>query len=359
MSRPIEVIIDLAALRHNFAHIRTLVKRSQIMAIIKADAYGHGLIKIAQTLDQADAFGVACLEEGQQLRQAGIKQRIILLEAPYSAEELFEITDLALDIVIHDSSQIEMLERSKLSKSINIWLKLDTGMHRLGFIPESASLALSRLQRISYIQEICLMTHLACANNPDNPITQQQMDRFNHFSHALNMQKTIANSAAVINYPQTHVEWVRPGIMLYGVSPFSDKNGLTHGLRPVMTLTSRLIAVKQIKAGEAVGYGADWHCPQDMHIGIIAAGYGDGYPRQVAYGTPVLVNNKRVPLIGKVSMGMLTVDLREQPHAKVGDVVTLWGKGLAVEEIANCANTIPYALLSNVQKRLKLTYVED
>ncbi|MFT5425402.1 MAG: alanine racemase [Gammaproteobacteria bacterium] len=362
MSRPAEVVINLSALRHNFSRIRTLAPNSKIMAIVKADAYGHGLARIAQTLEDADAFGVACLEEARELREANIKQRIILLEGPYSAEELTEISDSGLDIVVHDISQVEMLEQTKIKNSISIWLKLDTGMHRLGFLPEFTSQVFARLQASPYVKEIRLMTHLASANDRENSMTSEQIQCFSEVIESMTtdskLEKTIANSAGLLAFPEAHVDWVRPGIMLYGVSPFTDSHGPQEKLKPVMTLQSKLITVKKLKAGEPVGYGATWRCPEDMSVGVVAAGYGDGYPRHAPSGTPVLVNGKRVELIGRASMDMLTVDLRTQENAKTGDPVILWGEGLPVEEVANHAQTIPYEVLCGVHKRLKFNYGE-
>lgn len=358
MSRPAEVVINLSALRHNFSRIRLLAPDSQIMAIVKADAYGHGIVRVAQALEDADAFGVACLEEARQLREVNIRQRIILLEGPYSDEELVEIFALKLDVVVHDISQVEMLEQSNLNKSLSVWMKLDTGMHRLGFLPEITKEIHSRLERSSCVKEIRLMTHLANANDRQSPMTFEQIHCFGQFVEGLDLEKTIANSAGIIAFSKAHVDWVRPGIMLYGVSPFFDSYGSEEGLRPVMTLQSKLITVKQLKIGESVGYGATWRCPEDMPVGIVAIGYGDGYPRHAKSGTPVLVNGKRVGLIGRASMDMLTVDLRAQPQAKIGDQVILWGKGLPVEEVANHAETIPYEVLCGVHKRLEFIYGE-
>lgn len=358
MSRPAKVVINLSALHHNFSYVRTLAPDSRVMAIVKADAYGHGLVRIAQSLKQADAFGVACLEEARELRQAEIQQRIILLEGPYSGEELTEISQLGLDMVVHDLSQVEMLEQTQLNKPVCIWLKLDTGMHRLGFSPDLASEVLARLEQSVGVKEIRLMTHLASANNREDPMTSEQMQCFSQFNKNMSLEKTIANSAGILAFPDAHVDWVRPGIMLYGVSPFSDSNGPQEGLQPVMTLQSKLITVKALKAGDPVGYGATWRCPEDMSVGVVAAGYGDGYSRHAESGTPVLVNGKRVELIGRASMDMLTVDLRSQPQAKTGDPVVLWGEGLPVEEVANHAGTIPYELLCAVHKRLKFGYGE-
>lgn len=358
MSRPAEVIIDLAALAYNFAHIRALAPDSSVMAIVKADAYGHGIVPIAESLATAEAFGVACLEEARQLRQAGIRQDITLLEGPYAVKELAEISALGLDIVVHDIVQLKMLEQIHLSKPVGVWLKLDTGMHRLGFPPEAASQILTRLQRLDNIKDIRLMTHLANACDRNSDMTSEQLRYFGDFSAGLNLQKTIANSAAIMAFPETHVDWVRPGIMLYGVSPFNDHDGLHTGLRPVMTLKSELITVKELRSGSTVGYGAAWRCPEDMLIGVIAVGYGDGYPRHARSGTPVLVNNSRVELIGHVSMDMLAVDLRSQPDAKIGDSAILWGQDLPVEEVARHAETIPYELLCGVNQRLNFHYSE-
>ena len=358
MSRPAKVVISLSALRHNYSRICTLAPDSKIMAIVKADAYGHGIAHIAQSLEDANAFGVACLEEARELRQANIKQRINLLEGPYAGEELSEISELGLDIVVHDISQVEMLEQSQLIKPVDVWLKIDTGMHRLGFLPQLVNVVISRLQQTNSVKDIRLMTHLASANDRDNPMTLEQIQCFNQVTENQDIEKTIANSAGIMAFPDAHVDWVRPGIMLYGVSPFSDSQGPQQGLKPVMTLESRLITVKQLKAGEPVGYGATWRCPENMLVGVVAAGYGDGYPRHAKSGTPVLVNGKRVELIGRASMDMLTVDLRSQAHAKTGDPVVLWGEGLAVEEIANHADTIPYEVLCAVHKRLEFSYGE-
>ena len=358
MSRPAKVVISLSALRHNFNRIRTLAPDTRIMAIVKADAYGHGLSHTAQCLEHADAFGVACLEEAGELRQAKIKQRIILLEGPYSGEELAEISQLGLDIVVHDLSQIEMLEQNQLNKPVCVWLKVDTGMHRLGFSPDLVNQVLARLEQSACVQNVRLMTHLASANNREDPMTREQMQCFSQLSEYMSHEKTIANSAGILAFSEAHVDWVRPGIMLYGVSPFSDSNGPQEGLQPVMMLQSKLITVRALKAGEPVGYGATWRCPEDMSVGVVAAGYGDGYPRHAESGTPVLVNGKRVELIGRASMDMLTVDLRSQPQAKTGAPVVLWGEGLPVEEIANHAGTIPYEVLCAVHKRLKFEYGE-
>jgi alanine racemase len=354
MTRPARVVINLKALRHNLARVRELAPNSSVMAIIKADAYGHGITRVAKVLSDADAFGVACLEEARQIRVAGITQPVILLEGPYAAVELNEIVELDLQVVIHDLSQVDMLESVSLSKPVTVWLKIDSGMHRLGFLPELFPEVWQRLRKCKSVAEnIRLMTHLASANERQNPMTAAQLACFHDLCRDIAAPHTIANSAGILAFPETHADWVRPGLMLYGVSPLVDSHGLEEGLQPVMTLESQLIAVKKLRASDPVGYGATWHCPEDMPVGIVAAGYGDGYPRHAPSGTPVLVNGKRVSLIGRASMDMLIVDLRNQPDARAGDPVVLWGEGLPVEEIANHAGTIPYELLCGVHKRLR------
>tara|TARA_B100000953_G_scaffold300097_1_gene302921 strand:- start:244 stop:1323 length:1080 start_codon:yes stop_codon:yes gene_type:complete len=354
MTRPSRIVIDIKALEHNFLRIKELAPNSKVMAIVKADAYGHGIVRVAKTLNNADAFGVACLEEAEQLRQSSIKTPIVLLEGPYKPDDLPLIIKFKLDMVIHNEYQIQLLEKTKIEGSINAWLKIDTGMHRLGFPIEKADAILNRLLLCKNINSRpILMTHLATANEKKNNLTQQQLEAFKKISKIIDGEKTVANSAALINFPEAHFDWVRPGLMLYGVSPLTDSFGHNHGLRSVMTLESEIISIQYLSKNEPVGYGATWRCPEDMPVGIIAAGYGDGFPRHAKSGTPILVNNVRCPLIGRASMDMLTIDLRNQPNAKIGDRVVLWGDSLPIEEVALHADTIPYELLCGVHKRLK------
>lgn len=354
MTRPSRVVIDKQALKHNFQRVKELAPNSKIMAIIKADAYGHGLVRVAQTLIDVDAFGVACLEEAEQLRTAGISNSIVLLEGPHKEIDIPRIAQLGLDVVIHNETQIEMLEQVKLDEQLKVWLKIDTGMHRLGFPFNKASEILKRVSSCSNLNETpILMTHFATANEQDNPLTQNQLKNFNQLCEGLDFEQTMANSAAVINFPETHVDWIRPGLMLYGVSPLKEGKANDHGLKPVMTLESELISIQHLSKGDYVGYGATWSCPEDMPIGIVAAGYGDGFPRHAKSGTPILVNDVRCTLIGRASMDMLTVDLRNQPDAQIGDRVVLWGESLPIEEIAQYADTIPYELMCGVHKRLE------
>ena len=354
MTRPARVVIDITALSHNFSRIRKLVPKQKIMAIVKAEAYGHGLVRVARILDRADAFGVASLDEAMRVRDAGITRPIVLLEGPHQADEMPEIQRLGLDIVVHHETQATMLEKANTDKPISVWIKIDTGMHRLGFAPEQFAAVWQRLQGCATVDHpIRLMTHLAAASEPDNPLTGAQLSCFRDICANIPSETSIANSAAILQWPESHADWVRPGLMLYGVSPFAGHIGEDHGLRPVMTLQSELISVQHVGAGEPVGYGASWHCPEDMPVGIVAAGYGDGFPRHAKSGTPVLVNGKRVDLVGRASMDMLTVDLRNQADAKVGDPVVLWGEGLPIEMVAQGADTIPYELLCGVHKRLE------
>lgn len=353
MTRPSRVIIDKSALKHNLQLVKKLTHNSKIMAIVKADAYGHGLVRVAKTLQDADAFGVSCLEEAEKLREANILLPIVLLEGPHEIIELSRIQELDLDVIIHSSNQISMLEHTNSKKKIQIWLKIDTGMHRLGLSPFEFKEAMKRLEACSNVKNgINIMTHLATANEINHPLVTQQFNIFINLCKNIELKKTIANSAAIINSSKFHLDWVRPGLMLYGVSPIKGETAIKYGLKSVMTLESELISVKNLNKGDSIGYGATWCCPKNMPIGIIAVGYGDGFPRHAKTGTPVLVNGVRCSLIGRASMDMLTVDLSNQAHAKIGDKVVLWGGELPIEEVAEHAETIPYELLCSVHKRL-------
>ena len=352
MTRPSRVIIDRAALQHNFSVVKSIAPAARIMAIIKADAYGHGLIRVAKLLRDADAFGVACLEEASQLRDANIDRTIVLLEGPYDAGDIPPVRDLKLDIVIHNQHQIEMLKGASCH-DLQTWIKVDTGMHRLGFQADAVANVCQQLEALRLSRPPRLMTHLAVADQPKNQFNRLQLARFSELNAGVALEKSVANSAAILADAETHMHWVRPGLMLYGVSPFPDKQANDHDLKPVMTLESELISVRWLKKNEPVGYGADWRCPEDMPIGTVATGYCDGFSRHARPGTPILVHGKRCALIGRVSMDMLTVDLRNCATAGIGAPVTLWGNGLPVEEIARAADTIPYELLCGVHKRLE------
>jgi alanine racemase len=354
MTRPARVVIDLGALQHNLSRIRSLAPASKVMAIVKADAYGHGLVRVGMALRDADAFGVACLDEAAQLRASGITAPVLLLEGPYDTVELEHIAALDLDIVVHHDCQLQMLEQSSLRAPLRVWLKIDSGMHRLGFLPRDVNSAWQRLTACRNVaREPRLMTHFAVANERDNPLTAEQLRVFRVAARDIKAQCSLANSAAIIASPDTHSDWVRPGLMLYGVSPMQHESASDLGLRPVMSLKSELISVKSLGKGDPVGYGATWRCPEAMRIGIVAAGYGDGYPRHAGTGTPVVVKGRAACIVGNISMDMLAVDLRSVSAARVGDQVELWGPDLPVEVIARHAGTIPYELLCGVQKRLE------
>ncbi len=354
MTRPALARIDIDAFQQNLSRAREAAPHQQVIAVVKADGYGHGLCRVASALTNADAFGVASLEEARQLREAGIEKRILLLEGFFSADELSMVARLGLDLVIHNEEQLGALEAASLARPVSVWLKIDTGMHRLGFAPEKARHIWYRLAGGRNVDgPVRAFTHLACADDPADERTHEQMTQLRKALAGIETEISAANSAGILGWPETHGDWVRPGIMLYGVSPFLQGDGMDCGLMPVMTVSTDLIAVHQCYAGDAVGYGATYVCPEDMMVGVAAIGYGDGYPRHAPSGTPVLLNGRRVPLIGRVSMDMITLDLRTQPDARAGDPVILWGPDLPVEEIARQAGTIAYELLCGVTPRVR------
>jgi alanine racemase len=362
MTRATRAIIHLSALQHNLRIAQQSAGKAKVMAIIKANAYGHGLIPVANALDNADAFGVATLAEAIQLRHAGIRKPITLLEGFTRQEELPVIAQQQLDVVIHHSLQVTLLEQYQGKPIPLTWVKIDTGMHRLGFNPADVAEMRARLSRVQVVQQpLRWFTHLANADERTDQSTVTQLAVFHSTLQELTKDATVitsvANSAGILAWPASHGDWVRPGIMLYGVSPFTDSSAATHNLKPVMTLQSSLLAINQRRRGDRIGYGGSYVCPEDMAVGVVAIGYGDGYPRHAKAGTPVLVNGQRVPLIGRVSMDMIMVDLRSQPQANIGDPVVLWGQGLAVEEIARSADTIGYQLLCGVTTRVPYEYI--
>jgi alanine racemase len=346
-------LIDLSALRHNLRRAREAAPNSKVMAVIKADGYGHGILRAATALADADALAVARIDEGIVLRQAGEQRPIVILEGFCEQQGLLDSAANALEPVIHQSGQIEILEQKQLPQPISCWMKVDTGMHRLGLPTE---LAADSFQRLVDCKSVAgkprLISHLANADNPADPTTDRQIELFTKMQQQFEVEASLANSGGILGWSGSHMEWVRPGIMLYGSSPFDGRTGDDDGLMPVMTLKSSLIAVNQCRQGDAIGYGGTWVCPEDMSVGVIAIGYGDGYPRHAPSGTPVLLNDRRVPLIGRVSMDMITVDLRTQPQAKVGDEAILWGRGLPADEIAVSAGTIAYQLFCGVTARV-------
>lgn len=354
MSCGTKAYIDLNALSHNLARVRQIAKNHTILSMIKSNGYGHGLARVANALPDSDAFGVALLEEALHLRQQGVSKPIVVMSGFLAANDLVQFAQFDFIPVIHSVYQIELLEKAHLEKPLSVWIKMDTGMHRLGFVVEEFTHAMSRLQQCHCVaRPINVMTHLADADNSDKTYTQQQLQEFIELTRALPGKKSIANSAGILAYPESLVDWVRPGIMLYGISPFADRTGVDENLLPVMTLVSKLMAVKSLKKGDAIGYGMTYRCPQDMLVGVVAIGYGDGYPRHAKSGTPTLIQGLECPLVGRVSMDMITVDLRNAPRATIGDEVVLWGRDLPIEKVAFCSETIGYELLCSVTKRVE------
>lgn len=346
--------IDLDALAHNFDIIRQKVpSNTQIMPMVKANAYGHGVLGVVSRLKDADQFGVATLAEALQLRDAGITKPITVMRGFCNSDEVQAFSQHNLTAVIHHAQQLEWLNQQSLPQPLNAWLKIDTGMHRLGFLPEQFLQAYMSLKTSPNIkQPFGLMTHLATADS-DAVFVAQQLSAFEKLTKGLNNPTGIGNSAAILAHHKAHFDLVRPGIMLYGVSPFADRPASAFGLKPVMTLSSHIISTKQVSAGEPVGYGCTWTASQDTPIAIIGIGYGDGYPRHARHGTPVLVNNVVCPLVGRVSMDMIAVDISAVPDARVNDRVVLWGEGLPIEQIASVAGTIAYELFCSVTDRVE------
>ncbi len=349
-----KALIDHAALRHNLQRVRDTASQSKIWSVIKANAYGHGMRRAAHALQESDGFAVARLDEGLELRQAGFRHPILIMSGCYSPEDWLAAIDNDFDVAAHQSHQIDLLESLTQTKAaINVWLKIDSGMHRLGIRSDQVAQLTERLGRHPAVREINLMTHLANGDDRSDVYTEQQIRCFDAIDATPFSQRSIANSAGVLGFPASHREWVRPGIMLYGVSPFIDTTAEAEGLEPVMTFSSQVISVQQCRKGDRIGYGGTYRCAEDMPVAVIAVGYGDGYPRHAGEGTPVLVGDRRLPLVGRVSMDMITVDARDYPQVTVGEPVVLWGRGLPVEEIAKSSATIGYELLCGITSRVE------
>jgi len=359
--RLLRALIDTAALRHNLGTIRAYAPGSKVMAVIKANAYGHGLVSTALALGDADAFAVARLEEGITLRSAGVRAPIVLLEGVFNAEQLAEAAHHGFELVVHDPLQIKLLESHRDARRFVIWIKMDTGMNRLGFRPEAFGPALERLRSLTVpALELRVMTHLARADERSEPMTLAQIERFEatlnaaRLTGAQRIATSIGNSAGTLAHPRAHGNWVRPGLALYGVSPFADATAAHHGLKPVMTLETTVLTVREVKRGETVGYAGAWRAESDSAIAILAAGYGDGLPRHLVNGTPVLIAGGRYPLVGRVSMDMIAVNVTGASRIVAGSRAIVWGDGLPVEEVAAHAETIPYELLRGVSQRVPL-----
>jgi alanine racemase len=353
--RPLQAIIDLSALKHNFLIARQISPKQKLMAVVKANAYGHGLIECAKTFEEvgADALAVSCLEEALQLRENDIKKPIILLEGFFEKSEIPLLVENQLQTVLHHPQQLAYLLENPPSQPISIWLKFDSGMNRLGFnINELQNTYQVLSDHPEIANPIRFMTHFACADEHEKSFTINQLQKFIQATKHLNHEKSLVNSAGLLGWSQAQADWGRPGIMLYGSSPFLEQPASNFDLKPVMTLKSKLISVKTCQKGETVGYGSTWECPENMKLGIVAAGYGDGYPRHAKSGTPIYFNGQRIPLIGRVSMDMLAVDLRGCENPLLSDEVELWGKHISIDEVAQYAQTISYPLLCGVTMRV-------
>lgn len=347
--------IDLAALKHNVSVIRQFAPKKKILAVIKADAYGHGLLTVAKALkNNVEAFGVARLEEAIQLRNAGIFSPILVMGGFESKAELDTIANEKLSVVFHSPEQLRFLEsRRMFNEPIKVWLKLETGMHRLGIRQEELSFVWSTLKNNPNIHEdLVLMTHFAESENLDSAATKNQIDTFNALTEPYPGERSLANSAAIVSWQDSHQDWLRAGALLYGISPFPHKSAQSLGLKPVMTLSSRLKAIRAVKKGETVGYGRTWYSPESMDMGIVAIGYGDGYPRLVSPNTHVLLNGRIAPIIGRVSMDMLAISLKDHADACLGDEVILWGEGLPVENLAKEVGTDPREIVTGLTTRV-------
>ncbi|MGH8662953.1 MAG: alanine racemase [Burkholderiales bacterium] len=350
MPRPLQASIDLSALRHNLSLAQRAAPAARAFAVIKANAYGHGLMRCARALAAADGFALLEIDAAVRLREAGYRQPILLLEGVFDADELAVAAHNGFACVLHDPDQVAMLRDLPSSARLDVFVKLNTGMNRLGLRPGSLGEVLEQLAADARVRSVTLMTHFACAD--DERGIAEQLQRFLAAARDRSLPHSIANSATILRFPEAHGHWIRPGIMLYGASPFADQPASALSLRPVMTLTSRIIGVQDLAEGDAVGYGATFVAKERMRIGVVACGYADGYPRHAPNATPVLVEGARTGTVGRVSMDMLCVDITRIPGAGVGSVVTLWGEGLSADEVAAAAGTVSYELFCALAARV-------
>ncbi|HET7312830.1 alanine racemase [Salinisphaera sp.] len=348
--------IDRAALAHNLGRVRALAPGRAVYAAVKADGYGHGAATVANALAGADGFAVSSLDEALQLRWSGIAQPIMTLSQPLDAQVCACAAEHDIRPVVFDRTHLDALA-GYAGPDLSVWVKLDTGMHRLGFAAPDAGAIDARLKELRHVKRLGWLTHLGCADDPDSPMTERQLATFAAGTGRLGGQRSIANSAGVLAWPAAHADVIRPGIMLYGSSPMAGATAADYDLRPAMHLSAPIISRRRVAAGEPIGYGATWRAPEDMEVGVIGIGYGDGYPRHAPSGTPVLVRGRRAAVVGRVSMDMITIDLRAVPEAEVGERVTLWGPGLPADEVAAAAGTIAYELFCRLTPRVAFEVV--
>ncbi len=357
MTSPVEVKIDLGALRHNLIQTQRIATNSRIMAMVKGNSYGHGMVACAKALSAADGFGVARFDEALTLRQQGIQQPILVTTGISNQEELRILSQLNCAITLHHESQLTLLNQTTLQQPINVWLKVNTGLNRLGFQPDEIEPLYRHIRQLPQVASVNFLSHLARAAEATTTVTQYEC--FMAATEGMDGERSLAKSASIINYRPSHLDWIRPGIMLYGISPFPATEGTEYGLKAVMSLSSHLIAVRWQQAGDAIGYEGSWICPEAMPVGIVAIGYGDGYPGSLQSGIPTLINGCYCPTIGRIAMDMTMVDLRRCHEAKAGDRVVLWGEGLAVEKVACHVALSPYNLLTRIGQRIIIPTVID
>ncbi|WP_426415045.1 alanine racemase [Aestuariirhabdus sp. LZHN29] len=358
MGRPAKASIDLNALRANYRLAQQVAPQSKSIAIVKANAYGHGCEACARALEPlVPAFGVACIEEALKLRAAGITKPILLLEGSFTADEVAIAAREDFWVMVENDQHVEQVRASHPAHPVQVWIKVDTGMHRLGMAPASLPAIYAQLKALPQVAgEIVVATHFSSADMLDDHSTISQMEVFSRACEGINAPRSMANSAALMGWPDARADWNRPGFMLYGATPFGRPHEVADQLRPVMTLSSGVIGLRKVAAGSAVGYARSWVASRPSIIATVAIGYGDGYPRHAPSGTPVLVNGQRAPLVGRVSMDMITVDVTDLPPVSLNDPVVLWGGELPVNEVASYAGTIGYELLTRMTGRVPLSY---
>jgi alanine racemase len=355
MPRPIRATISASALAHNCMVARAYAGGAKLWAVIKANAYGHGLERAARALEAADGYAVLDFQEAARLRLAGLKQPILMLEGIFKPADVALLHKYSLTPVIHNPEQVEMLRQADLAGEIDVYVKVNSGMNRLGFTPESLRPAYNAIRMHRQVRGVTLMTHFADADGPSG--IGAQLDWFNEITKGLEAPRSLANSAALIRYPETRTGWARPGIMLYGCSPFAERSAESLGLKPAMTLATEIIGTQSLAPGERIGYGFSYEAVGDLRIGIVACGYADGYPRHAPTGTPVLVNGKRTRTVGRVSMDLICVDITDIPEACIGTPVTLWGEGLPADEVAAAAGTLSYEMLCALAPRVPVAEI--
>ena len=353
--RPIQATIQLSALAHNLAVAKSKAPHSKVMAVVKANGYGHGLLNVAKGLVATDGFAILGLDEALALRAAGYKQPILMLEGCFSADELSVVSEHQISVVVHSHQQIEFFEQSKLAKPIAVYLKINTGMNRLGFKPADFGQARARIEACANVSDITLMTHFATADEPLG--IAEQLAVFNAVTQGHQYSRSLANSATVLRFPEAHGDWVRAGIMLYGTSPIAGQSAASFNLKPVMQFTSQILSVQTLEAGESLGYGHRFTATKKTRVGVVACGYADGYPRHAPNGTPIAVAGKLTQTIGRVSMDMLYVDISDMPEASIGAHVEMWGNQVSVDDVAQAAGTISYELLCAVAPRVPMKVV--